>query len=68
MNQTVETSYIPYQSIKCSICGNPMRLFFNNNALQLFFGCSNYKNHVNNKETFDVNEGLDKIKYCNYLI
>ena len=64
VNQLTE-SINEFKNLKCPICNCPMVLNTNRKSGKLFFGCQNYLNHNTGKITYDVNEGLYKIKNLN---
>lgn len=65
VNQTTESSAIPYKRIICPICGHNMRLKMGVNGL--FFGCENYKSHPTNKKNINFIVGIKQLKELNKL-
>lgn len=64
VNQLTESS-IEYKNLKCKVCGSNMRIRMNNNTGELFFGCENYMEHEEEKNTGELIPGMNALKKKN---
>lgn len=63
INQTTESTSVPYQNLICPECESIMTLKIGQHGL--FFGCENYKEHMAVNTTMNVIEGLKLLKKKN---
>lgn len=64
VNQLTESS-IEYKNLKCKVCGSNMKIRMKNNTGELFFGCENYMEHKDEKNTAKLVLGMDALKKKN---
>lgn len=64
VNQLTESS-IEYKNLKCKVCGSNMKIRMKNNTGELFFGCENYMEHKDEKNTAKLVVGMDALKKKN---
>ena len=57
---------IPFQQIRCPVCGQEMIIKFNHKTGDMFYGCKNYESHSDRK-TFNIPKGLSELKLLNKL-
>ena len=66
VNQLINSVSIPFQQIRCPVCGQEMIIKFNHKTGDMFYGCKNYESHSDRK-TFNIPKGLSELKLLNKL-